>query len=367
MLKEFNEKGIPVPRRGKVLLITACGLLMAVSVAAGMIFAPEEKEIPVALANGDVITPPWYITVDGEKVALVDSQETARKVLEDVVEEYRSGDNVVLDIEVREETSAEKMDIKNGDEPPDILSEKEAKELLIDGNDGESYLTVVTTEEETEQESIGFSQEYKPEPDLYVGEKKIEVEGHEGTREITKKVVKENGKPVEEEIVEEDVLEEPQEEIVLTGTKKYDGYGGSTDNYGDSGVSYDLDATYETLLTPVGSVYVSSGFGQRWGRLHRGVDLALAQGSEIHAADGGRVYFAGYCGGYGNLVKIDHGNGMQTYYAHCSSLLVSEGQQVGRGETIALVGSTGNSTGPHLHFEVIINGSCVDPVDFLDF
>ena len=92
--------------------------------------------------------------------------------------------------------------------------------------------------------------------------------------------------------------------------------------------------------------------------MHSGTDFALAQGSDIYAADGGTVYFAGNCGGYGNLVKIDHGNGMQTYYAHCSSILVSQGQKVRRGERIALVGSTGNSTGPHLHFEVIDGSWC---------
>ena len=132
-------------------------------------------------------------------------------------------------------------------------------------------------------------------------------------------------------------------------------------------MSYDPDAVYELLKTPVDQVYVSSNFGQRWGRLHRGVDLALAQGSAIYAADDGKVYFSGCCGSYGNLVKIDHGNGMQTYYAHCSELLVSEGTQVERGDKIALVGSTGNSTGPHLHFEVIINGNLANPADFLDF
>ena len=118
-------------------------------------------------------------------------------------------------------------------------------------------------------------------------------------------------------------------------------------------------------MMPVDDVYVSSGFGTRWGRLHRGVDLALAQGSPIYAADSGTVYFAGDGGGYGNLVKVDHGNGMQTYYAHCSSLLVTSGQKVSRGEKIALTGSTGNSTGPHLHFEVIINGKCIDPAGML--
>ena len=99
--------------------------------------------------------------------------------------------------------------------------------------------------------------------------------------------------------------------------------------------------------------------------MHQGTDFGLKQGSNIYAADDGKVYCAANSGGYGNLVKIDHGNGMQTYYAHCSKILVSEGQEVKAGEVIALVGSTGNSTGPHLHFEVIVNGIRVDPSDFL--
>ncbi len=367
MMKSLKENAVPVPRRGKVILIVASILLMAASIAAGTQLAPQEKDIPVALADGEVIMPPWYITIDGEPVALVESEEAAGEVLSGIVEKYRQSENTVLDIEVKEETSAEEMDVKHGAEPPDILTVEEAEELILTGDGGESYLTVVTTEEQTEQETIDFEQEYKPEPDMYVGQQKVEVEGKEGTKEVTKKVVKENGCQVDEEILEENVIEEPQEEIVLTGTKNYEGYGGETGNYSSDNVSYDTTAVYDTLKIPVDSVYVSSSFGQRWGRLHSGIDLALAQGSPIYAADSGTVYFSGTSGGYGNLVKIDHGNGMQTYYAHCSSLLVSPGQHVERGEKIALVGSTGNSTGPHLHFEVIINGSCVDPAAFLDF
>ena len=134
----------------------------------------------------------------------------------------------------------------------------------------------------------------------------------------------------------------------------------------DTGVSYDENAVYTNLKTPVNNVYISSGYGMRWGRLHRGTDFALPSGSDIFAADGGTVYCAGYSGSYGNLVKIDHGNGMQTYYAHCSQIMVESGQHVDRGELIARVGSTGNSTGPHLHFEVIVNGSCVNPTDMLE-
>ena len=364
-MRFLKENTVPVPRRGKMILTAAFTVLMAASVAVGIVTAPEETEIPVLLANGEVITPPWYIMVDGAKIALVDSQETAQEVLENVISGYDDGQNEVLDIEVREETSVEEMQIRNGDDPPDILTADEAAEVLLSGNSGESYLTVVTTEEQTRQEPVEFLQEYKPQSDMYVGQQKVKQEGCEGRREVTSRIVKENGKQVEEEILEEELLEEPQDRIILTGTKIYDGYGGGSADYRGDNVSYDPDAVYAKLGMPISQVYVSSDFGWRWGRMHSGTDFALAQGSGIYAADSGTVYFAGVCGGYGNLVKIDHGNGMQTYYAHCSSIMVSQGQKVRRGECIALVGSTGNSTGPHLHFEVIINGNCVDPRGFL--
>jgi murein DD-endopeptidase MepM/ murein hydrolase activator NlpD len=110
---------------------------------------------------------------------------------------------------------------------------------------------------------------------------------------------------------------------------------------------------------------VVSGFGWRWGRMHEGIDIAAGMGTPIWAAAAGTVIHAGWLGGYGNLVVLDHGNGLATAYAHASAILVGVGQQVSQGETVSLVGSTGNSTGPHLHFEVRVNGSAVDPLLYL--
>jgi murein DD-endopeptidase MepM/ murein hydrolase activator NlpD len=110
---------------------------------------------------------------------------------------------------------------------------------------------------------------------------------------------------------------------------------------------------------------VVSGFGMRWGRMHEGIDITASTGTSIWAAAAGTVIWSGWRGGYGNCVVVDHGNGLATLYAHGSALLVSVGQQVSQGETIALVGSTGNSSGPHLHFEVRVNGVAVDPLLYL--
>jgi murein DD-endopeptidase MepM/ murein hydrolase activator NlpD len=118
------------------------------------------------------------------------------------------------------------------------------------------------------------------------------------------------------------------------------------------------------LIWPCDGVVVS-GFGMRWGRMHEGIDIGCAYGAANRAAAGGTVIYSGWLGGYGNLVVVDHGNGLSTAYAHASTLLVSVGQAVGQGETVSLVGSTGNSSGPHLHFEVRVNGQAVEPLLYL--
>jgi len=104
-------------------------------------------------------------------------------------------------------------------------------------------------------------------------------------------------------------------------------------------------------------------FGRR--RLHTGIDIGAGYGQSIRAADSGTVIFSGWCGGYGNAVIIDHGRGISTLYAHSSRLYVRKGQAVSKGQSVAAVGSTGYSTGPHLHFEVRVNGVPVSPWGYL--
>jgi murein DD-endopeptidase MepM/ murein hydrolase activator NlpD len=103
----------------------------------------------------------------------------------------------------------------------------------------------------------------------------------------------------------------------------------------------------------------------RWGRLHAGIDIPLGMGTGIRAADGGSVSIAGVMGGYGNYICIQHGGALSTCYAHLSSIGVSVGQSVSQGQVIGASGNTGNSTGPHLHFETRVNGNPVDPLGYL--
>lgn len=120
----------------------------------------------------------------------------------------------------------------------------------------------------------------------------------------------------------------------------------------------------DEFLNPTLGV-LTSNFGTRWGRLHSGIDIGADEGEAICAAKSGRVIFSGTADGYGNYIKIDHGGGLETAYGHCSVLAANVGDEVERGQTIAYVGSTGNSTGPHLHFEVKIDDEFKNPLDYV--
>jgi murein DD-endopeptidase MepM/ murein hydrolase activator NlpD len=136
---------------------------------------------------------------------------------------------------------------------------------------------------------------------------------------------------------------------------------GAQDQVGPTGSGQPSSAGF---IWPCDGV-VTSGFGMRWGRMHEGIDIGCAYGAPNRAAAAGTVIWAGWFGGYGNLVVIDHGNGLSTAYGHASSIVVSVGQSVSQGQTVSYVGSTGHSTGPHLHFEVRVNGVAVDPLPYL--
>ncbi len=125
------------------------------------------------------------------------------------------------------------------------------------------------------------------------------------------------------------------------------------------------DSINKSFITPVGNARISSYYGMRWGRMHEGIDYAVNTGTPVKAAQGGMVIYSGWASGYGNTVVIEHRKGVRTLYAHNSRTIVYGGQWVEQGQLIAYSGNTGRSTGPHLHFEIQINGKPVDPLSYL--
>jgi murein DD-endopeptidase MepM/ murein hydrolase activator NlpD len=153
-----------------------------------------------------------------------------------------------------------------------------------------------------------------------------------------------------------------REEATLTALLKARAAAAATSPEAASGGGGRVSGT--GLIWPV-SGPVTSGFGVRWGRLHAGIDIAPGYGTPVKAAKAGTVIMAGSNGGYGNCVIIDHGGGLSTLYGHMSKITVGDGESVKQGEQVGNVGSTGSSTGPHLHFETRINGSPQNPMRYL--
>lgn len=207
-------------------------------------------------------------------------------------------------------------------------------------------LTVVTRYEKTNRETLPYEVEHRNDSSLPLGKSEVVQEGREGLKEVVYRFLAYNGKVTEKEIVTEKVIKEPLPRIIKRGTK------------------FILSSRGGGLIWPTPG-RLSSPFGTRWGRKHTGIDIAANYGGPVRAAAPGRVTKAGWDGGYGRTVEIYHGNGAKTRYAHLSSITVKVGQTVNQGQLIGRVGSTGASTGPHLHFEVLVNGVPRDPLRYL--
>ena len=191
---------------------------------------------------------------------------------------------------------------------------------------------------------------------------KLAVEEKKRTIELSKK---EKESLLASAVNDRDISEEAYQELVKTSLRieqmirnNQSSYSGSRG--GTGAMIWPTDAT--AITSPFGS-RTHPIFGST--RFHSGIDIGADYGDSVHAADGGVVISAGWLGGYGKAVIIDHGNGISSLYGHNSELLVSEGQSVRKGQVISRVGSTGDSTGPHLHFEVRQNGSPVNPMGYL--
>ena len=215
------------------------------------------------------------------------------------------------------------------------------------------YLTMTVVKQERYLEDVSYDIEYTDSANLYQGDYKVTSKGEYGKADVMAKTTYVNGEETERTILSSVTLKEPVTEYRLRGTKA------------------------RPTWMPTGSFRwptsgrISSYFGGRkspggiGSTNHKGIDIAVPRGTPIYAADGGTVTYSGWMSGYGYLVQIDHGNGYVTRYGHNSSLTVSVGQHVYKGQQVARAGSTGNSTGNHCHFEVRYNGVAKNPLNYL--
>ncbi len=337
----------------------------------------------------------YVICVDGQDVVALPSEEDARLVLSSLREQYVQSISRKSQVTVEEVLTKENIEIKEKTVSTRMFrSREDALRILVRGTDktvthivqrgeclwtiaqanhmtvedlrkanpqvkgdliyeGDSlslvvpdpYVTFQSREKVVFAVGIPYATEVSYDESLWPWQERVLVEGKNGQKLISQEVIRENGKEVSRRTVDERILSYPVTRKVVRGSKQVPPMGSGQ------------------MVWPVKG-RVTSYFGWRWGSFHSGIDIAAPAGTPVLAADNGMVSYRGWNGGYGRLVLIDHGNGTVTAYAHLSGYAVSVGDRVEKGQVIGYVGSSGNSTGPHLHFEVRVNGVAKNPLDY---
>jgi murein DD-endopeptidase MepM/ murein hydrolase activator NlpD len=355
------------------------------------------------------------IVIDNKPVVYVQNEQEANKVLEQLKLKFVSKKDLsaiekrkdsiqslpplkknqsrILDVNLREKVSIDKVEVR----PDKILTSNQAMDYLLKGTlkekkykvqDGdvlgqiaenhdlkekqllkmnpgvdedslkigqelkvtahEPLVHVVIQKELYKVEKVRYKKEVVEDKSMFKGDTRVRQKGQKGKSAITYIVTEQNGNVTKKDVEKEEIIKKPVAYIVVKGAKIVPSRGSGT------------------LAWPTDGGYVSSKMGYRWGKLHKGIDIARPSDRTIRAADNGVVVSAGWDnGGYGNMIEINHHNGFVTIYGHLSSIDVSVGQTVSKGSSIGVMGATGDATGIHLHFEVHVNGSLKDPLEYL--
>ncbi|MCD6435390.1 MAG: M23 family metallopeptidase, partial [Clostridiales bacterium] len=348
----------------------------------------------------------YGIFVNGEPIGYLETKQEAQNVLSKLKTMYLENDSDVLDVKFKEDVFISKDAVRVIDENL-IYSEKEVFDYIVRGTNerkthkvkkGENFwviakqydipvddlisanpdvvperiqigqeislivpkplISVVTIEESTYLENIKYDVTYEDSSAYYKGDYRTKINGVYGKLEIVADIYKENGVEVKRERLSETVVKNPRTKVVYRGTKN------PPPRIGTGTFDYPFDTSRGHVTSPFGMRYHPI---YREYRRHSGIDIGLPTGSPIYAADGGKVVYVGYSGGYGRMIKIDHGENIETIYAHLSKYYVKVGEKVFKGQKIGLSGNTGVSTGPHLHFEVRKLGTPVNPANYLNF
>jgi murein DD-endopeptidase MepM/ murein hydrolase activator NlpD len=362
--------------------------------------ASESELRKIYLAHLNFLTNAVAITVDGESVAWVKDEAAAKEVLQKFKDTFTLEDAQMLSLEYENELAYspgtvkadQVMDcnsvvnlLKNGTDKvvSHTVAEGESLWTIARNNDtrvadilkanpgltedsilpighqikltkSEPLVHVQAVYKKTVKGVVPFKVEYVKDSKLASGQMKVKQAGRNGEKEVVYRFRTRDGVKIGQEKLGGKVTKEPVTKIVAAGSRvMLASRGGSSDGGGGGGTG--------SLRWPTSASRISQGY--RGG--HRAIDIDGNSGDPVVAADGGTVTFAGWSGGYGYCVLINHGNGMTTRYAHCSKLSVSKGDKVSKGEVIGRVGSTGRSTGSHLHFEVIVNGTPRNPLNYL--
>ncbi|MDN7242567.1 peptidoglycan DD-metalloendopeptidase family protein [Planococcus sp. N028] len=297
------------------------------------------NEIAIHLKDRDA----YNETVRRLKLAHVSPEELeAWEVAQDSSEELpelKAGETRITDLSFNAKISG----LSQQTAPEEVVTVDQAVDFLLN----EHKVAVNVTKEQKIEEVYKHDINEKEDASLFIGDSKVDVEGKDGKKELTFAIQEENGEEVARQETAMEITEKPVGEVVLKGTKELPTVGTGKFEW------------------PAEGGYISSERGKRWGRWHNGIDIARPDGFAIKAADHGIVKTAGPAGTLGNHVVIDHQNGYETIYGHLESIGVKKGDKVQAGTKLGKMGTTGRSTGIHLHFEISLDGTTKNPLDYL--
>lgn len=292
--------------------------------------------LPLAPSTQAAEEPCTAVFKNGEFLFAVSTERAANNVLHRYCKGFIGDSPVFEDAVTVEAVRAQKHM---------ILTEEEAYTLLKE----ENHLPVTTTVLENVTETVARTVKEIADNTMYIGDRVVLCEGKDGVQTKTMCTTYKNGVEQNQSVQSVVIDEKAENQIVRVGTKP---------RPSDMGTG--------EMVSPCTGRF-ESPFGARWGRQHKGVDVSNVTDTPIYAADNGRVIYAGYMSGFGQLIQVDHNNGLVTYYAHLNTMHVRVGDVVEKGQHIGGMGATGNVTGTHLHFEVRKNGVAVDPLSYVGF
>ena len=319
--------------------------------------APKAAALPVATADEvkyDLDTPGFYVNaglsslyIDGELIGTTNESEALDAALNQVLLDARAAYDDTTTTEFLNVT-VEKLGLDN-------TALMTADELM---EKAEGRFSIKLETDWSYDIELDYDTDVTYDEDEDSDYEKVVTEGEKGTEQINTRLTYIDGEFADAEILDTKVTKEPVTEEIIKGCKQGKQESSDEETSGSGDFIWPFPHTHS----------ISSLFEWRWGRMHQGIDIAGGgdYGQPIVAADSGKVTWAGNDGGgYGNYVMIDHGNGYMTVYAHACDVACSTGDYVNQGDTIAYCGSTGNSTGPHVHFEIRVDGTQVDPLGYV--
>lgn len=289
---------------------------------------------------------PVILCIGNNRMGTIANEDEAKSVLQRVgrfyIDNSKIDKNSILAVDIK--TNIEYEECK--DYMFSLDSIDEIAEKIVEENENNNLVDVNIQCKEVRNEIIKPGIKVINTEDMYIGESK-EEKGVVGCKQVVAKVKYTNGVKTDEEILGEKVLVESTDDIVYKGCKSPI----------KDGIAF--------LGHPTNGGSITSKFGVRWGRKHNGIDIAHNTGDPVYSAFDGVVQECKYEKGYGNKITIEHEGNIQTIYAHLSAFETQVGAEIKKGDLIGKVGSTGNSTGPHLHFELRINGVPIDPQKYI--